>query len=103
MDVGVIFFKQKTSYEMRMSDWSADLCSSDLFPTVAASRCRRGRRFLHVACPPSDQQLTSPPEGEQPWRPYERSSGASPSSSPPANPHRCCATSRAAAPSPPKR
>src|SRR3546814_20883889 len=25
------FFKQKTSYEMRISDWSSDLCSSDLF------------------------------------------------------------------------
>src|SRR3546814_43365 len=24
------FFKQKTAYEMRMSDWSSDLCSSDL-------------------------------------------------------------------------
>src|SRR3546814_20693789 len=26
----VIFFKQKTSYEMRISDWSSDVCSSDL-------------------------------------------------------------------------
>src|SRR3546814_1678020 len=25
-----IFFKQKTSYEMRISDWSSDVCSSDL-------------------------------------------------------------------------
>src|SRR3546814_4306067 len=24
------FFKQKTAYEMRISDWSSDLCSSDL-------------------------------------------------------------------------
>src|SRR3546814_3691899 len=24
------FFKQKTAYEMRISDWSADVCSSDL-------------------------------------------------------------------------
>src|SRR3546814_9387139 len=28
--VGVCFFKQKTAYEMRISDWSADVCSSDL-------------------------------------------------------------------------
>src|SRR3546814_5139215 len=29
------FFKQKTAYEMRMSDWSSDVCSSDLLgPTV---------------------------------------------------------------------
>src|SRR3546814_7386819 len=26
----VLFFKQKTAYEMRMSDWSSDVCSSDL-------------------------------------------------------------------------
>src|SRR3546814_11001395 len=26
----VFFFKQKTAYEMRMSDWSSDVCSSDL-------------------------------------------------------------------------
>src|SRR3546814_4888133 len=28
----VFFFKQKTAYEMRISDWSSDVCSSDLFP-----------------------------------------------------------------------
>src|SRR3546814_15442656 len=27
-----LFFKQKTAYEMRISDWSSDVCSSDLFP-----------------------------------------------------------------------
>src|SRR3546814_7613649 len=26
------FFKQKTAYEMRISDWSSDVCSSDLIP-----------------------------------------------------------------------
>src|SRR3546814_4316357 len=31
VDVGVFFFKQKTAYEMRISDWSSDVCSSDLF------------------------------------------------------------------------
>src|SRR3546814_3725843 len=30
MCVVVFFFKQKTAYEMRISDWSADVCSSDL-------------------------------------------------------------------------
>src|SRR3546814_1508208 len=25
-----MYFKQKTAYEMRMSDWSSDVCSSDL-------------------------------------------------------------------------
>src|SRR3546814_1754418 len=34
MEFGVFicffFFKQKTAYEMRISDWSSDVCSSDL-------------------------------------------------------------------------
>src|SRR3546814_3751942 len=29
------FFKQKTAYEMRISDWSSDVCSSDLRPAIA--------------------------------------------------------------------
>src|SRR3546814_2683432 len=28
--VSIFFFKQKTAYEMRISDWSSDVCSSDL-------------------------------------------------------------------------
>src|SRR3546814_5456860 len=32
-----VFFKQKTAYEMRISDWSSDVCSSDL-PGRAALR-----------------------------------------------------------------
>src|SRR3546814_7428653 len=27
---GILFVKQKTAYEMRISDWSSDVCSSDL-------------------------------------------------------------------------
>src|SRR3546814_7530507 len=35
----VFFFKQKTAYEVRISDWSSDVCSSDLFRlTVAFAR-----------------------------------------------------------------
>src|SRR3546814_2613928 len=30
------FFKQKTAYEMRISDWSSDVCSSDLLLRVGA-------------------------------------------------------------------
>src|SRR3546814_7973098 len=30
LGVVVFFFKQKTAYEMRISDWSSDVCSSDL-------------------------------------------------------------------------
>src|SRR3546814_6054341 len=35
------FFKQKTAYEMRISDWSSDVCSSDLvFPPAAPRQSR---------------------------------------------------------------
>src|SRR3546814_3965354 len=33
------FFKQKTAYEMRISDWSSDVCSSDLGCTSANGAC----------------------------------------------------------------
>src|SRR3546814_5190219 len=36
------FFKQKTAYEMRISDWSSDVCSSDLFAQVKLVRVLRG-------------------------------------------------------------
>src|SRR3546814_10747022 len=36
------FFKQKTAYEMRISDWSSDVCSSDLLEreALALRKCR---------------------------------------------------------------
>src|SRR3546814_20066531 len=34
-------FKQKTAYEMRISDWSSDVCSSDLHLAAAADRAAR--------------------------------------------------------------
>src|SRR3546814_8099113 len=39
--VFVFFFKQKTAYEMRISDWSSDVCSSDL-PEKTAATMREG-------------------------------------------------------------
>src|SRR3546814_1295442 len=38
----IFFFKQKTAYEMRISDWSSDVCSSDL-----TSAWIIGRSALH--------------------------------------------------------
>src|SRR3546814_19353238 len=35
--VYIVFFKQKTAYEMRISDWSSDVCSSDLVGTSTVS------------------------------------------------------------------
>src|SRR3546814_1895025 len=34
------FFKQKTAYEMRISDWSSDVCSSDLEGDQVEARLR---------------------------------------------------------------
>src|SRR3546814_14802995 len=43
------FFKQKTAYEMRISDWSSDVCSSDLtdlqFPIVADADLKIARMY----------------------------------------------------------
>src|SRR3546814_4384750 len=36
----VLFFKQKTAYEMRISDWSSDVCSSDLISPVFSGPAR---------------------------------------------------------------
>src|SRR3546814_1284491 len=50
------FFKQKTAYEMRISDWSSDVCSSDLrirrrhphLPQQRDRLLRRGQRGEHA-------------------------------------------------------
>src|SRR3546814_7433505 len=58
----VFFFKHKTAYEMRISDWSSDVCSSDLIcreitndmgaadfsaaPEYRQQPCRSGRKSL---------------------------------------------------------
>src|SRR3546814_6312159 len=46
------FFKQKTAYEMRISDWSSDVCSSDLSNSIVSASewpTNTGTR-THVAC-----------------------------------------------------
>src|SRR3546814_14603857 len=44
VSLSFFFFKQKTAYEMRISDWSSDVCSSDLLAgsTPAVADGRRG-------------------------------------------------------------
>src|SRR3546814_10788894 len=42
----LFFFKQKTAYEMRISDWSSDVCSSDL--SASGSPTNRATRVLIV-------------------------------------------------------
>src|SRR3546814_4371989 len=36
----VYLFKQKTAYEMRISDWSSDVCSSDLLAAIDRRRAQ---------------------------------------------------------------
>src|SRR3546814_2257777 len=46
MDFCFFFFKQKTAYEMRISDWSSDVCSSDLFATYKGKgRSQTGKKI----------------------------------------------------------
>src|SRR3546814_14601744 len=47
----IFFFKQKTAYEMRISDWSSDVCSSDLLETpIVAFRTRFLEERRHRNC-----------------------------------------------------
>src|SRR3546814_8550631 len=47
----VFFFKQRTAYEMRISDWSSDVFSSDLLPTNdQVARLRDLLRARDVPC-----------------------------------------------------
>src|SRR3546814_1606397 len=47
MSVVFFFLKQKTAYEMRISDWSSDVCSSDL-DGAAVPGGRHSRRLHHL-------------------------------------------------------
>src|SRR3546814_14848010 len=44
----VFFFKQKTAYEFRISDWSSDVCSSDLEPGLGGERFIASGRFMKL-------------------------------------------------------
>src|SRR3546814_10932194 len=55
------FFKERTAYEMRISDWSSDVCSSDLaleigVVEVEAAPMMAGGRHRHDACAPRGMQ-----------------------------------------------
>src|SRR3546814_2267329 len=63
------FFKQKTAYEMRISDWSSDVCSSDLahLPRGGGGGqlhpCRRTAEPQPVGGEPPDLGPRGQPEG----------------------------------------
>src|SRR3546814_1168165 len=64
MCVGIIilFFRQKTAYEMRISDWSSDVCSSDLGTDCRPAAGRRQPGGGHREGSGSQE----PPRGVQP-------------------------------------
>src|SRR3546814_10326524 len=52
----VFFCKQKTAYEMRISDWSSDVCSSDLASAIGIMPRSSGRRITLSDQPVGDLQ-----------------------------------------------
>src|SRR3546814_1229282 len=71
VDVCFLFFKQKTAYEVRISDWSSDVCSSDLWERYEKNPSRQnalqaGRMWMA----PCDWRLHARPNS----RPSDRSS-----------------------------
>src|SRR3546814_5032346 len=61
----VFFFKQKTAYEMRISDWSSDVCSSDLSPDDIYISPSQIRRFnLHTG-DSIEGEVRTPKDGER--------------------------------------
>src|SRR3546814_5396367 len=53
----VFFFKQNTAYEMRISDWSSDVCSSDL---------RKKKRHTSPSAPEPVAAEAGDQQGQQP-------------------------------------
>src|SRR3546814_15691510 len=60
----VFFVKQKTAYEVRISDWSSDVCSSDLRPLAGPRRRAQGREAApaFLAAPRAISEMASKPD-----------------------------------------
>src|SRR3546814_7024009 len=64
---GIFFFKQKTAYDRRISDWSSDVCSSDLPALASAARCQGCRSA--AACAMNEAAMQAQPEVKRSlWR-----------------------------------
>src|SRR3546814_7419983 len=68
----VVVFKQKTAYEMRISDWSSDVCSSDLVGGVAVHLIDR----IDHGDPPATLARRHARKGEQPAHVIDRDHAA---------------------------
>src|SRR3546814_11613397 len=72
------FFKQKTAYEMRISDWSSDVCSSDLkIVTISATSASppRWSRSSQGSCSPCSARCCTAATIASPRRSEERRVG----------------------------
>src|SRR3546814_8076052 len=74
------FFKQKTAYEMRISDWSSDVCSSDLVGAPVRSISRRaigrgGKRANCSECRAPRRSLQPPCHAARPAQADETARG----------------------------
>src|SRR3546814_4428757 len=58
----IFFFKPKTAYEMRISDWSSDVCSSDLIRWIAIAAALPLAACSSSEAPP--ESAPPPPEAE---------------------------------------
>src|SRR3546814_7852340 len=77
IDICVFFFKQKTAYEMRISDWSSDVCSSDLLIDRNILQWHEAASAIHLAPDPVEGRQDRPPHrvvrpelkyGKQAWQ-----------------------------------
>src|SRR3546814_18917488 len=62
-----LFFKQKTAYEMRISDWSSDVCSSDL--SRRSRRSWKRARFSRFFSVRNGLSGVGPAKAIASWRP----------------------------------
>src|SRR3546814_17541828 len=73
------FFKQKTAYEMRISDWSSDVCSSDLLQLAVSAVADAHRLGALIAREPGKLDLGAAPLAGEPIHDLQlrRTSGGS--------------------------
>src|SRR3546814_7545792 len=63
-----VFLQQETAYEMRISDWSSDVCSSDLTEKKLAVQRQRSAQLRLAARTPGRFVLVLAPAGDLPGR-----------------------------------